>query len=41
MLTLVVDNFYLRLTADTLDQNWLRGYLGEIRGMVVGMAGDA
>jgi len=41
MLSLVVDNFYLRITADTLDQDWLRGYLGEIRGMVAGMAGDA
>lgn len=37
MLSLVVDNFYLRITADTLDQDWLRGYLGEIRGMVAGM----
>jgi AcrR family transcriptional regulator len=41
MLSLVVDNFYLRVTADTLDQDWLRGYLEEIRGMVAGMAGDA
>lgn len=41
MLSLVVDNFYLRVTADTLDQAWLRGYLEEIRGMVAGLAGDA
>lgn len=41
MLSLVVDNFYLRITADTLDQAWLRAYLEEIRGMVAGLAGDA
>jgi AcrR family transcriptional regulator len=41
MLKLVVDNFYLRVTAETLDQAWLRGYLEEIRGMVAGLAGDA
>lgn len=38
MLKLVVDNFYLRITADSLDQAWLRGYLDEIRGMVAGMS---
>lgn len=41
MLSLVVDNFYLRVTADTLEQHWLRDYLEEIRGMVAGLAGDA
>lgn len=40
MLKLVVDNFYLRITSDTLDQAWLRGYLDEIRGMVAGMGGE-
>jgi hypothetical protein len=39
MLKLVVDNFYLRITADSFDQAWLRGYLDEIRGMVAGMKG--
>jgi AcrR family transcriptional regulator len=39
MLKLVVDNFYLRITTDSFDQAWLRGYLDEIRGMVAGMKG--
>jgi AcrR family transcriptional regulator len=40
MLKLVVDNFYLRITADSLDQLWLRAYLDEIRRMVAGMGSE-
>lgn len=39
MLTLVVDNFYLRATPDTFHLEGLRAYLTEIQRMVGGMPG--
>ena len=38
MLSLVVDNFYLQLTNQTLTYEWLLNYISELRLMVRGMA---
>ena len=38
MLNLVIDNFYLQLTNQTLTYEWLLNYISELRSMVRGMA---
>lgn len=38
LLNLVIDNFYLRLTNQTLTYEWLLSYISELRLMVWGMA---
>lgn len=39
MLQLVVENFYLRVTDETMSREWLLNYLEEIRAMVATMSG--
>jgi len=40
MLNLAVENFYLRVTAESLSREWLLHYISEIRAMVAAMSSE-